>query len=304
MTGATGALGRHALPALAAAGFEPVALARTSQEAALVPCGIAVGVSGPYDVDRLASLLDGCDTVCNLATRGSLVAAGLALRPWRGIDRLRTEGVRTLLEAAKLAGVRRVIQESVSHLYADAADEWVDERSPLSINAATEPASVGESLVQEFTCCSRVGVVLRLGAIVGDDDLTRRQLRAVRTGRPIGLGSPGAWSHLLHSDDIGSAVVAAMTAPSGVYNVGAEPVRRHTVMEGYGLAAGRRCAEFMGPLTARLAGSRTEPLTRSLRVSSSTFRDCTGWRPQRGSFDPSWLEAAGGLRRAPVMAGR
>ena len=78
------------------------------------------------------------------------------------------------------------------------------------VTRATEPASVGESHVQEYTCGSRTGVVLRFGLIVGDDALTRFQLRALRHGQPIGLGLPEGWAHLLHTDDLGPAVLAAL----------------------------------------------------------------------------------------------
>jgi nucleoside-diphosphate-sugar epimerase len=187
--------------------------------------------------------------------------------------------------------VRRVVQESTTLVYAGRGDDWIDEQDPLDINAATEPACVGESHVQDFQTDLRQGVVLRLGRIFGDDDTTRFLLRSARRGRAIGLGAPESWIHPLHTDDVGSAVVAALDAPSGVYNVGAEPVRRAALVQGYAEAAGRESASFMGPLTRRLAGARSEPLTRSLRVSSEHFTAQTGWRPRRATFDASWFEA-------------
>jgi hypothetical protein len=42
----------------------------------------------------------------------------------------------------------------------------------------------------------------------------------------------------------------------------------------------------------RLAGSRLEPLTRSLRVSSEHFCAQTGWRPTRTSLDQAWFDVA------------
>jgi len=204
-------------------------------------------------------------------------------------DRLRTEGVRRVVEAAREAGVRRVVQESVSFLYAEQGDAWVTEQSPLAITRATEPASVGESHVQDYSCGSRAGVVLRLGTIVGDDPLTRFQLHSLRRGRAIGLGSPDGWAHVIHPDDLGPAVLAALTAPSGVYNVGAEPIRRSEMVACFAGAAGREDAEFVGPLTLRVGGVRLEPLTRSLRVSSEHFTATTGWAPHRAKLDSTWF---------------
>ncbi|MFL6159378.1 MAG: hypothetical protein ACJ72D_25105, partial [Marmoricola sp.] len=103
---------------------------------------------------------------------------------------------------------------------------------------------------------------------------------------------PDQWSHLVHTDDLGSAVLASLHAPSGVYNVGAAPVLRGELVEGFAKAAGAAEGSFMGPVLRRLAGARVEPLTRSLRVSSDHFIAQTGWQPVRPAFDASWFDAA------------
>lgn len=291
VTGATGVIGTSAVRALVSAGHDVVGLARTPDKAAaLESWGAEAAITSIFDHDGLADMFTGCDAVCNLATH---IPVGYgALRPgaWRESDLLRTEGVRNVVSAARRAGVRRVVQESVSFLYADNGDGWTTEESPVEITQATEPASVGESQVQDYACGSRHGVVLRFGTIVGDDRLTRWLLRSAGRGRPVGMGHPESWAHVVHTDDLGSAVVAALYAPSGVYNVGAEPVRRADLAQGYADAVGRDTAEFMGPMLRRLAGTRVEPLTRSLRVSSEHFIAQTGWTPRRAKFDASWFE--------------
>ncbi|MFT4008729.1 MAG: NAD(P)-dependent oxidoreductase [Nocardioidaceae bacterium] len=287
VTGATGLLGRSVLPSLIEAGHDVVALVRTPERAVLAQSmGADAQVGSLFDVGAFAELLDGFDVVCNLASHVPVNYA--AAMPWvrRGSDALRTEGVRRILEAARKAGVRRVVQESASYLYADAGDDWINERSTLCINEVTEPISVGESLVQEFTCCSRTGVVLRFGALV--EAQTSPQVRQ-RVGRVMALGAPDGWAHVVHASDVGPAVLAALDAPSGVYNVGAVPVRRSALAEGYAQAGGRR--RRLAPALARLSGQRAEPLTRSLRVSSSAFHDHTGWEPRHAEFDASWLMA-------------
>lgn len=293
VTGGTGVIGRSAVPALVAAGHDVVALARTDAKALWLESVGAKPVSADiFSVPDLTAAFTGCDAVVNLATSiPSGYAAALA-RSWRANDRLRTEGSRCILEAARTAGVRRVLQESISFLYADGGDDVITESSPLDITAATEPASVAESQMQDFQCCSRVSVVLRFGNIVGDDPMTRWRLRGARQGRPIGMGRPDGWAHVIHTDDLGPAVVAALGVASGIYNVGADPVLRRDLVQGFADAAERPTAEFMGPLMRRLAGPRAEPLTRSLRVSSQALNDATGWAPMRPTFEAGWLEAA------------
>ena len=154
----------------------------------------------------------------------------------------------------------------------------------------TEPAAVGESQVQDYACGSRAGVVLRFGTIVGDDGQTRYWLRAAGNGRAIGIGHPSDWAHVIHTDDLGGAVLASLHAPSGVYNVGAEPVQRLDLVQGYADAAGVESAAFIGSLGRWLIGPRLEPLSRSLRVCSDHFAAQTGWRAIRPKFDAGWLD--------------
>jgi nucleoside-diphosphate-sugar epimerase len=292
VTGATGVIGTSAVTALVAAGHDVVALARTPEKADRVRAMGAMPVlTGLGDHDGLVDLFTGADAVCNFATSIPVGYAGALPGAWRTNDRLRIDGVRRVVAAAREAGVRRIVQESVSFLYAEHGDDWVTEASPLDITPATEPATVAEAQVQEYRCDSRVGVVLRFGIIVGDDAMTRWQLRAAARGRPIGMGRPEGWLHPVHTDDLGPAVVAALTAPNGVYNVGAEPVQRGDYVQAYAHTVGRDTVGFLGPVLSKLAGGRAEPLTRSLRVSSDHFTASTGWTPQHGKFDSSWLEA-------------
>ncbi len=286
VAGADSVVGRCAVPGLEAAGHEVVRL------------GLPVG--SLVDVDTTAEAMRGCDALVNLSAQIPVGLAARWRRAWRTHDLLRSEGVRRLVLASRAAGVRRVVQQSVSFVYADQGDEWVTEESPICVTSATEPASVGELEVQDFGSTCRVGVVLRMGLVIGDSVLSRWSLRASAHGRPVGLGSPDGYVHVIHSDDVGGAVSAALNVPSGVYNVGSEPVRRADLVTGFAQAVGRDRGAFLGPVMTRLAGSRLEPLARSLRVTSDRFTSATGWAPGRESFDVAWLDAA----RAPELVRR
>lgn len=275
VAGATSAVGRSAVPALERSGHTLV----------LLPEDAAV-----MDVDRMVGALDGSDVLLNLA--GQVPVSGVAgrRRAWRQHDLLRSEGVRGLLQAARAAGVRRLVHQSHSLLYADQGPAWITEQSPLGVTPATEPAAVGEAAVQDFDGCARVGVVLRMGLVVGDSGLTRWSLRMCARGRPIGMGSPEGYVHVIHSDDVAPAIEAALAAPSGTYNVGADPVQRAELVEAHAAMVGRR-GGFLPAWRQRWCDGRVEPLGRSLRVSSEHFAATTGWHPRRSGFDPSWLEA-------------
>ncbi len=292
VVGATGVVGASAVAALVDAGHDVLGLARDADRARAVESAGATPVAADLaDHYGLVAMFEGCDVVVSASGRVPVGYRAMRRSSWRDQDWLCTEGVRAVVAAARAAHVRRVVQESVSLVYADHGDEWIDEHSPLDINAATEPSCVGEAHVQGYQTDLAQGVVLRFGRVFGDDDTTRFLLHGVRRGRSIGLGGPEAWVHPVHTDDVGGAVVAALEAPSGVYNVGADPVRRRDLLHGFAEAAGRESG-IMGPALRRLNGRRAEPFTRSLRVSSEHFRATTGWTPSMPRFDASWLAAA------------
>jgi nucleoside-diphosphate-sugar epimerase len=242
-----------------------------------------------FDPDSLAEAFAGCTVVCNMATCAPIGMQALRSRAWRAHDRIRSEGSRSVVAAARRAGVQRIVQESASALYADAGEEWIDERSPITVNRAVEPAVLAEANAQDFGGATRDWVVLRFGAIVGDDAFTAWRLARAGTGHAIGFGDPRGWTHLVHSDDVGSAVLASLSAPSGTYNVGAQPVRRIELVDAFAEAVGRTTVGYMPRVLQRIGGERAELLTRSQRVSSDALMQAAAWKPIHRYFGVEWL---------------
>jgi nucleoside-diphosphate-sugar epimerase len=293
VTGGTGVLGRAAVTALVRDGHDVTGLARSDDKAAqLAAMGAGAASGSIFDRDDLACVFDGFDAVCNLATHFPVGMAGLRAGAWKLNDRLRVEGSRVVVQAARMAGVRRLVQVSVSFLYADAGEDWITEDSTLSVTRSLDPAAVAEANAAEFACKSRQPVVLRFGNIVGDDAATRWRLAQAKAGRPIGLGDPQGWAHVVHPEDAGSAVAAALDGPGGVYNVGAEPIRRIDMFGVFARAVGRDAIGFMPRIVVRVGGDRLAPMTRSLRVSSDRLHEATGWKPTHDVFSTSWLTAS------------
>jgi nucleoside-diphosphate-sugar epimerase len=291
--GGTGVVGRAAVPALLGAGHTVDLVCRSvANEEFAEAWGLRPVSLSLFDTEALAEAISGADALLNFATHLPVGYAAVRGQAWRRNDDLRVRGTAHVVAAAELAGVRRVVQGSSSVLYADAADRWIDESSPVEIRPVTEPLAVAEARVQEYATGVRTGVLLRFGTIVGDDPQTRFWLRAAGNGRPVGIGRPDGWAQVLHTDDVGPAVVAALATPSGVYNVGAAPVLKADLVEGYAAATGAASGAFLGPVLRRLAGARIEPMTRSRRVSSDRFTAQSGWVPSRPLFDPSWFDAA------------
>ncbi|MGA9102276.1 NAD-dependent epimerase/dehydratase family protein [Aeromicrobium sp.] len=291
LTGGSGVMGRSTLPALLDAGHTVVGLARSAKAAEVVAARGAEPVRGDlFDADALARAMRGCDAVVNFATRVPIGFAMLRPGAWRTNDRIRSHGTAVVTAAAREAGVGRIVQQSLSFVYADAGDDWIDEHSAIELTRASEHVVVAEGEIDDFTRSGGVGVSLRFGQIAGPDGTSAWLLRRARAGLPIGIGARDSWAHVVHADDVGSAAVAALTVPAGAYNVGAEPVKRGDMADTFALVGGRKEARFFSRATMWLGGQRLEMISRSQRVSSQRFCDRTGWHPQYPKLTPDWFD--------------
>ena len=292
LTGASGVMGRSSIEALHQAGHSVVGLARTSTSAEQIAAAGAEPWRGDvYDRAALVAGMRGCDAVANLATKVPVGAAALRPGSLREVDRIRVVGSKVVAIAAREAGVARIVQQSLSFIYADADDDWIDEQSPIDVTGATEPVVVAEHRMARFAEFGGTSVSLRFGLITGDDRNTAWLFRRARAGKAIGMGQARSWMHVIHPDDVGSAVVHALTAPGGIYNVGAEPVQRVDYVDTIAQAAGKKHGHFLPGWVERVGRDKLEILTRSQRVSSQRFSDRTGWHPTYPKLTPDWFDA-------------
>lgn len=280
VAGATGVLGSEAVRGLVAAGHGVTGIARSAAKRdALAAAGAAPVDADLFDSASLRRAVAGHDVVVNLATRIPAPSAAMRAKSWRENDRIRTQASANLAEAAAAEGVLRLVQEAISFVYEDGGDEWITERQPVRANAVAESSLTATENAMNFADAYRFAVVLRLGLLYGDEPTTRWQLDRVRRGKPVVLGDPKGYMSPLAVPDAGAAVVAALSAPSGVYNVSGPPVMRAEWAAALGDAAGvGGPARFFSPLVLRLARRKAEPFLRSQRISSEAFYNATGWR--------------------------
>lgn len=291
LTGATGVMGRSSIEALHQAGHTVVGLARTPASAARVAAtGAEPCLGDVYDLDALTAGMQGCDAVANLATKVPVGAAALRPGSLKEIDRIRLFGSKVVAEAARRAGTGRIVQQSLSFIYADTGDEWIDERSPIDVTCATEPVVVAEDTMHCFAAAGGTSVSLRFGLVTGNDPNSAWLLRRARAGKPIGLGAAGSWMHVVHPHDVGTAVAHALTSPGGVYNIGAEPLQRRDYVDTMAQAVGHKHGRFLPRWIVRVGAEKLEILTRSQRVTSQRFSDRTGWHPKYNKLTPDWFD--------------
>ncbi len=120
-----------------------------------------------------------CRSACRALRPGSL----------REVDRIRVVGSKVVAIAAREAGVERIVQQSLSFIYADADDEWIDEQSPIDLTGATEPVVVAEHRMARFAEFGGTSVSLRFGLVTGNDRNTAWLFRRAAAGKAIGMGS-------------------------------------------------------------------------------------------------------------------
>jgi nucleoside-diphosphate-sugar epimerase len=292
VTGGTGAIGRFVIPALVRADHDVTALARSDEKAKwLEGEGAHPVVVSMFDVEALTSACAGHDAVANLATAIPPTKDALRASAWEANTRIRTEGSTAVVDAALAAGVPRLIQESICFTYADGGDRWLDETEPISPPPGIDAVAVAEANANRFTDAGRIGVVLRFGFFYGAASAhTEEFIRFAR--RHIGpvAGRPHAYQSSIHLADAASAVVAALAAPAGTYNVvDDEPLTKKEYARAVGAAVGKRpWIDFPGRF-AGVIGNRAEMLTRSQRVTNAKFKEATGWSPRYPSAREGWL---------------
>lgn len=156
-----------------------------------------------YDEAAVRQALDGVDAIYHLATRIPPPQAQGQAGAWDENDRLRSEASRILVEAALASNVSLFVQPSVTFVYPPEVP--ADEDTPVTPAANLGSMIAAERQCRRFTDAGGRGVVLRLGLLWGPG-----------TGSDAPNNRYGA---TLHVADAGSALLAALDLPAGIYNV-------------------------------------------------------------------------------------
>jgi len=303
VTGGTGAIGGHTVPALVRAGHIVTALARTAEKAAqLSKQGASPITVSIFDRAALTKAFAGHDAVINLATAIPPTAKFMQRKAWADNDRVRTEGSAAVVDAAIAAGVPRVVQESVSMIYRDGGDAWIDEDCPTDNFPMARANHAAEASTNRFSSAGGVGVVLRFGWFYGPGARHSEQFFTLaRRHICVTMGPPDSYVSSIHVSDGGAAVAAALMVPAGTYNiVDDEPLTKRAYADALAAAAGKS-AWFRAPgRLALLLGDRSTSLTRSLRVSNARFRTASEWLPRYPSAREGWRATATALEQRRV----
>jgi nucleoside-diphosphate-sugar epimerase len=307
VAGASGVLGRAAIPPLIAAGHQVVGLAHRPESRETVERLGAQPTAGDIlDAGGLARLLaeHRPEVVINLATS---IPHRLKIDPadWVSNDRIRTDGARALIRASEAAGVGLLVQESVGYVCRSHGAEWIDEGSPRS----THPFLRATVEMEEIVRSARVpGVLLRFAALMSPDAWhTRQSVAALRRGVLPIIGGGDNFVSTIHAEDAAAAIAGVVahrdTAAGKTYNVADdEPA---PMAEIFGFAArvlrGPRPRSVPALLAKMAAGSVTiDVLAASYRMSNARIRADCGFAPRFPTYRETWLQIAAALGETPI----
>jgi nucleoside-diphosphate-sugar epimerase len=278
IAGATGVLGRALIPLLLQQGHTVRALVRSIEKA---PVGAGVELSqgdllSEETKERMPALMSGCQAALHIATAipRDFGAAGA----WDTNTRLRIEGTRSLLDASLAAGVERYIQQSITLVYQDGGDRWLDESTPFDTSPprarTSGPVIEMESMVRAVPLDKLAWSILRGGSFVGPGTAQERTIRLLREGVERVPCDGRNYTSPVNVADMAAAIVAALQlAPGGsIFNIVDEPLRQGDYLD--------RLAALVGaPPAPRDAAAPCPP---SLRCSNQAARGVLGWSPTRG----------------------
>ncbi|MEU5432409.1 NAD(P)-dependent oxidoreductase [Streptomyces sp. NPDC020719] len=312
VAGATGVIGRALVPLLASVGHDVIGLSRsTGRAAALERAGAKAVVADALDAAALdRAVRDAApDAVVHLLTA---IPAELNPRKMQKefalTDRLRTEGTRNLVEAARHAGVRRIISQSVAFAYDPDGDGLANEDTPLW---QAPPKQFRRSLdaLRELELRTRDagGLVLRFGHLYGPGsafDTDGQFTRQLRDGKfPLVGGGPAVFS-FTHAHDAATAVVAALDRnATGVLNVvDDDPAPMSTwapeLARILGAPAPRRLPTFVARLVAGSWG--VSYMTKLRGADNARAQLSLDWRPRHTSWRSGFAVELNGPAAAAI----
>lgn len=291
VTGGTGAIGAHAAPALLAAGHEVTAVARSGTKADLVrSMGATPAAVDLFDADAVKAAVDGHEVVVHLATHIPPMSKAARAKAWETNERLRREASNLLVDAALATGATRYVQESICFPYLDHGDAWIDEEAPVDHVGPFAGAGAAEAAAARAAAAGGSGVVLRFGQFHGPGNAHVTSFNALARKRinPF-LGAPDAFWSFIHVHDAGTAVAAALTVPSGIYNVADdEPVTRADAGLAVAAALGVKPPRGVPAAARAVMPASGKLLMKSLRISNRKLKEASDWRPQHRSIRGSW----------------
>lgn len=284
VVGATGVLGQALVPLLAQSDHSVLAVARSTAKAKalysslksveIVECDLLA----PQAETCLRAALQGCQAIAHVATaipRNMSVPSA-----WEANTRLRTEGVRLLLQICQEMGIKRYLQQSITMAYPDHGPDWIYEDCPLDPSPERAlicaPIITMESLVQSITPGQLEWCILRGGEFVGPGTFQEATITNLLAGRETLSGTGNNYVSLIHVGDMATAFATALTrAPAGtILNIVDEPLTQKDYKT--------QLAARINAVPPQFDATARTPF--SWRCSNQAAKTILEWSPMKGVY--------------------
>jgi nucleoside-diphosphate-sugar epimerase len=301
VAGATGVLGRPTVERLIEAGHDVRGVARSPEkQEALIQIGATPVAADLFDANSVHEAVGDSEAVLHLATKIPPLTRMRWRGAWKENDRLRREATRNLVDAAIAAKAQVYVQESITFIYGDGRDSWMDEDTPVKPAwVALDSTLDMEREAERFNVTGGRTVILRFGLFYAPYAASTRDSVKMMRRRMFGvIGKGENYFSSIHVDDAATAVVAALTAPAGTYNVCEdEPVTQAeyaaACAEAFGLSSPRRFPGWLGRL---IVGGPSKYILQSQRISNRRFKEAAGWSPRYPNVRDGFRQAAASMK--------
>jgi nucleoside-diphosphate-sugar epimerase len=307
VAGASGAIGRPLVRQLVEAGHEVTGMTSTANNVrAIEAAGAKAVVCDALDAPALRNAVAEAapEVVVSQLTRLPKDDFDPRRIDYGPTNRARAGGGHNLIEAARAAGARRFVTQSIAFIYAphgervksEEAAPWLDAPEPFGSGAG--PTLEHE---QEVLAAGDIdGLVLRYGFFYGpgtyyaSDGGTARQVRARRF--PIVGKGDGVFSYIHVEDAAAATVLACECGEPGIYNVvDDDPAPLRDWLPVYADALGAKRPFRVPTLLARVVGGpfATIMATQLRGASNAKAKRELGWQPRYASWRHGFTEALG-----------
>jgi len=301
VTGASGFVGGHLVAALGLAGAQVQALSRADAT-----------LASYLDSDALARRLAGCDAVVHLAARAHRLNDADPARAEAAFREANVDGARALAQAARAAGLRRVVLVSSIGVHGSRTQgrPFTEADAPRPDEPYAVSKWQGEQAAAEVLAGSATELVVLRPPLVygpGAPGNFGQLLGLVKRLPLVPLGGLHRPRSLIHIDNLCSAIGLACWHPQAAGrhfvlcdgdDVSVADIARELAA---GLGRSPRCVVDMPePWLRRAAtllgrGAAIDKLAGELRVDASAFRAATGWQPPRRALEALRATAAASL---------
>ncbi|HEY8302389.1 MAG TPA: NAD(P)-dependent oxidoreductase [Jatrophihabitans sp.] len=303
LAGGTGVIGKQLVPLLTAVGHELFVLTRGDQDRVdhLAALGARPVIGDLLDPAVVTGIVRQAqpEAIVHMAT-----AIPRELNPKRQpeqfavTNRLRTEGLRNLVNAAEDVSPARLVVQGLAYAYDPATGGIATEDAPLWAEPPAQFRTTAAALIElESITRAANGLVLRFGHLYGpgtfyapDGSFTAQ----VRAGKVPLVGGGASTFSFVHTRDAATAVLAALDKPvTGALNiVDDEPAPMSEWLVEFASLLGARKPKSIPTWVARLAVGAwgAAYMTQLLGASNERAKIELDWKPRYSSWRAGFAE--------------